>query len=191
MDVSIMMIAPDKVRITQAEFNRLLTLPEYQDRNVELWDGEIVETMPKLRHAFAQGLLVRLFGSYFETNPIGHTFPELQIDLDDEHYAPVPDISIVLHAQGALDWDENLPFMPALVVEIQSPDQSDKFMREKAAWYVAHGCRMVITVFIKPIVEVLTPTDVRLLTLGDTLEGGDVLPGFRVAVEKLYPSQSS
>lgn len=181
------MVAPDKVRITQSEFNRLLTQAEYWDRRLELWNGEILETMPKLRHSFAQGILIRLFGNYFDLNPIGHPFPELQIDLDDQDYAPVPDISVVLHSQGELDWDENLSFMPVLVVEIQSPDQSEKLMREKAAWYIAHGCRIVIIVYLKPIVEVQTPTDVKLLTIDDTLDGGDVLPGFTLPVRSIFP----
>jgi len=183
-----MLLAPEKIRITQVEFNRLLTQPEYQDRRLELWDGEIIETMPKLRHAFAQNLLARLFGNYFASNPIGLSFTELQIDLADEDYAPVPDVSVVLNTQGKLNWDENLPFMPVLVVEIQSRDQSDRFMREKGDWYIAHGCRMVIIVYLKPIVEVQTPTERKLLTIDDTLDGGDVLPGFSVAVATLYPA---
>jgi len=185
-----MLLAPEKLRITQGEFNRLLTQPEYQDRQLELWDGEIIETMPKLRHAFAQIKFVGWFLDYFKSNPIGQPFTELQIDLADEGYAPVPNVSVVLNTQGKLHWDENLPFMPVLVVEIQSPDQSDKFMREKGDWYIAHGCRMVIIVYLKPIVEVQTPTERKLLTIDDTLDGGDVLPGFSVAVATLYPSQT-
>jgi Uma2 family endonuclease len=182
------MVAPHKVRITQSEFNRLLTQPEFWDRRLELWNGEVLETQSKPRHSFAQSNLLWLFGNYFDLNPIGSPFSRLQVDLDDQDYAPVPDISVVLHSQGELDWDENLPFIPVLIVEIQSPDQSERLMREKAAWYIAHGYRLVIIVYRKPIVEVQTPTDVRLLTIDDTLDGGDVLPGFSVAVRKLYPT---
>jgi Uma2 family endonuclease len=181
---------PEKVRITQAEFNRLRLQPEYRDRRVELWNGEIIDIMPTWGHGTRAAELIIEIGLYLRNNPIGVSGIEVQIELEDADYAPIPDLCVVMNRGDAIDPNEALPFMPDLVVEIQSPDQSDKFMREKAAWYVAHGCRMIITVFIKPIIEVLTPTDVRLLTLGDTLEGGDVLPGFKVAVEKLYPQRA-
>jgi hypothetical protein len=45
---------------------------------------------------------------------------------------------------------------------------------------------MVIIVYLKPIVEVQTPTERKLLTIDDTLDGGDVLPGFSVAVARLF-----
>jgi Uma2 family endonuclease len=38
----------------------------------------------------------------------------------------------------------------------------------------------------KRLVEVLTPTDRKLLTEADTLEGGDLLPGFTLAVRDIF-----
>jgi len=184
------MVAPDKVRITQAEFNRLLTQPEYQDRQLELWDGEIIETMPTWGHGRKAAQIIIEIGIYLRSHSIGAPGIEVQIALPDEDYAPIPDLCVVRDREGVIDADEALPFMPDLVVEIQSPDQSDRFMREKSDWYIAHGCRMVIIVYLKPIVEVQTPTERKLLTIDDTLDGGDVLPGFSVAVATLYPSQT-
>jgi len=185
-----MLLAPEKIRITQDEFLRMLELPENQDRQLELWDGEIIETMPKRLHAKRANLLNALFFNYLVRNPIGQTYSELQIVLEGEDYAPQPDVCFVTTERDDLDSNDFLRVIPDLVVEIQSPDQSDRFMREKGDWYIAHGCRMVIIVYLKPIVEVQTPTERKLLTIDDTLDGGDVLPGFSVAVATLYPSQT-
>jgi Uma2 family endonuclease len=181
------MDAPFLTRITQAEFNRLVTLPENQDRQLELWNGEIVETMPSRLHSLIQSLLARLIGNFLDANPIGIVYTELQIDLEGEDYSPVPDVAVVLTSQGESDWHSALPFMPALVVEIQSPDQSDKFMRDKADYYSTHGCPLVITIYIKRTVEIRTQSDVKLLVPGDTLKCDPVLPGFSIEVASLFP----
>lgn len=181
-----MMNTPEKVRITQAEFNRLLLQPEYQDHRVELWNGQMIDIMPTWGHGKRAAELILEIGLYLRNNPIGMTGVEVKIELDDQNYAPIPDLCVVLHRSDPIDPNESLPFMPDVVVEIQSPDQSDKFMREKAAWYVAHGCRMVMIVYLKPVVEVHTQDDFHILTLADTIDGGDVLPGFAVAVATLY-----
>lgn len=179
------MIAPDRQRVTQAEFNRLLAQPEYGDRRVELWDGEIVEKMPKPRHSLIIGELFFLIRLFLQQHPIGTVMTEAQIEIPGEDYAPVPDLCFVSSEQGAWDKDSALPWMPALIVEVQSPGQTDQFMRDKADYYLKHGCQKVVTVYLKPIVEVRTATTTHLLVPGDMLALDDVLPGFSVPVADL------
>ncbi len=181
------MTAPAQERITQAEFNRLLALPENQDRHLELWNGEIIETTPRRFHAIIQNLFAALFYNYLQKNPIGTSYTEFQIQLENEDYAPIPDVCIVLKERDELSANDFLRVMPDVVVEIQSPDQSDRFMQEKADYYLQRGCRMVILVYEKPVVEVLTPTTRDLLLPGDTLSGGDVLPDFSLEVARIFP----
>lgn len=78
--------------------------------------------------------------------------------------------------------------MPELAIEVQSPEQSDKFMKDKGEYYVARGSKLVWLVYPQQqIVEVLTPTERHLLTVNDTLNGGDVLPGFSLAIRDIFP----
>jgi Uma2 family endonuclease len=73
------------------------------------------------------------------------------------------------------------------VVEIQSPGQSDKFMLDKAAFFLDKGGKMIWIVYpAKRLVEVLTLTDRKLLTEADILEGGDLLPGFTLPVKDIF-----
>jgi len=77
--------------------------------------------------------------------------------------------------------------MPDLCVEIQSPDDSLKLMREKADFYLANGSRLVWLVYpSKQLIEVWTATEQAILKLEDTLTGGDVLPGFAVPVKRFF-----
>ncbi len=179
------MIAPDKQRLTQADFNRLLMLPEYGDQRVELWDGEIVEKMPKPRHSLIIGELFFLIRLFLQTHPLGTVMTETQIEISGEDYAPIPDLCFVAADQGEWDKDTALPWMPRLIVEVQSPGQTDQFMRDKADYYLKHDCQKVITIYLKPIVEARTTTTTLLLVPGDTLDLGDVLPGFAIPVADL------
>jgi len=75
--------------------------------------------------------------------------------------------------------------------EIKSPDDTYMSLRDKAEYYVQHGCAMVWLIYPeKRIVEVYQPgTDIDLLVAGDTLSGGEVLPEFTLAVEVVFGEQ--
>lgn len=79
--------------------------------------------------------------------------------------------------------------MPDLAVEVQSPSNTLKGMQEKAAYYLLNGTRMVWLVYTeKQLIEVLTPHDRQLLTINDSLSGGDVLPGFMLPLKTIFPA---
>ena len=60
-------------------------------------------------------------------------------------------------------------------------------MYERALFYLNNGTRLVILVFPgKRQVEALTHEDHVTLNESDTLDGGDVLPGFTMAVKDAF-----
>lgn len=60
-------------------------------------------------------------------------------------------------------------------------------MREKADYYLANGVRLVWLVYPeKHLVVVHTPDTEDILTENDTLDGGDVLPGFKLPVRDIF-----
>ena len=125
---------------------------------------------------------------YTQTNPIGWVFSELRIKLpNDTENDLIPDIAFVLKAGRTFDADAPLTYMPDLVIEIQSPGQSDKFMIDKAAYYLTQGSRLVWIVYpSKRLVEALTTTTRELLTERDTLRAPDLLPGFSLPVADIF-----
>lgn len=172
---------------TVKEFEEFVAQPENAEWNFELIYGEIVKKMPTLLHGFIITLLSGMLFNYLRQNPIGRIIAEGSYGLPgDEYNNRIPDLSFIsnekpLVSKGAA------PFMPDLAIEVQSPSQSDKFMRDKADYYLANGVRMVWIVYTeKHIVEVLTPDDRELLTDAHTLSGGDMLPGFSLPVREIF-----
>ncbi|MEO8610849.1 MAG: Uma2 family endonuclease [Chloroflexota bacterium] len=184
------MVAPDKKKVvTVREFERFITRSENTERLFELINGQIVEKVPKQLHALIAALFASAFVTYFREHPLGWVFVEVRVKLPNSTINDlIPDVAAALEECRTLDEDEPLTYMPEIVVEIQSPDQSDKFMIDKANVYLAHGARIMIIVYAsKRLIEVLRPDDRILLIETDTLELGDLLPGFAVPVEDLFP----
>lgn len=173
---------------TLKDFETFIAQPENADRLFELINGEIVEKVPAQLHALIANLFNAVLFLYMQKHPIGWVFSELRVKLaDDKLNDIIPDIAVVLKAGRTFEPDAPLRYMPDLAVEIQSPGQSDKFMVDKAAYYLAHGTRLVWIVYpTKRLLEVLSATERYLLTEQHTLNGGDVLPGFSIPVSDIF-----
>jgi Uma2 family endonuclease len=84
------------------------------------------------------------------------------------------------------------PGAPDLVVEILSPDNRPSDVRAKLAQYFALGTRAVWVVDPdeKQIVVHDVPGITRSLGIGDTLDGGTLLPGFSCDVATIFAGLS-
>ena len=171
---------------TTQEFEDFLV--EHPDQLFELINGEIVEKMPTQLHAFIVAILTGALMNYLRQNPIGRALVEARYDLpDDKLNDRIPDLSFITHEKGALVRKGAALYMPDLAVEVQSPDQGDKLMTDKAAYYLAHGTPVVWLVYPeKRIVEVLMLEDRQLLNENATLNGGDVLPDFSLPIRDIF-----
>ncbi len=176
---------------TRSEYEAIVE--QYPDKRIELINGEIFEKMPTQLHAFIVHMLSGFLFVFLQKNPIGYALVEARYGLpDDQENDRIPDLSFINKEKGPLIETGPAPYMPDLAVEVQSPGQSDRFMVDKATYYLAHGSRMVWLVYPdKRLVEILTPDDRWLLTERDHIEGGDVLPGFSLRVKDLFPDEDS
>lgn len=177
--------------ITMVEFEEFLALPEHQDRRFELVHGEIVEKMPSEYHNLISGNLYFFLRLFLQSKDIGQVSYETRYraNPDDTENDRIPDISFTTRArlmpvvtQGAV------PQIPDLCIEIQSPNDYPKQMRDKAAYYLENGAQQVWLIFTrKPLIEVMYPDGQSdFYYPGDTLPGGDLLPGFEVALEEIF-----
>jgi len=182
-------MAMQKEYITVDEFERLVNQAENTDRRLELFNGEIIEKMPTLLHMAIVHLLDGFLFLFLREHPIAWAGPEARFQLpSDRLHSIVPDLCVILKQGRTLIVRGVAPYMPDIAIEVQSPDQSDKLMQDKGAYYLANGSKMVWLVYPRQqLVEVLTPTERHLLTIDDTLMGGDVLPGFSVAIREIFP----
>jgi Uma2 family endonuclease len=173
---------------TVEEFEQFIALPENRERYFELINGEIVEkAMPTREHG---KLTMHIAGPMFIfTQANNLPTPEVEVRYrvpDDDHNSRQPDLSFSLDPtivkKGAV------PGMPDLAVEVKSPDDTYKEMRERAEYYLANGTRIVWLVYPeKRLIEVFRLNgDSEFFTENDLLDGGDVLPGFTLKVSEVF-----
>jgi len=172
-------------------FDQFLAI--HRDGLYELIHGEIVEKAPTQEHARIAGIILGELYLYLKQHPEikAHLGPEVRYRPEGDLYNDrLPDVSVQLSDQPPVRRGA-VPGMPNLAVEIKSPDDTFMSMRDKAAYYVQHGCHMVWLIYPeKRIVEVYQPgKDLDLLVAGDMLSGGEILPGFTLAVEAVFGEQ--
>lgn len=174
--------------VTLDKFEEFINLPENRDRLFELIDGEIIEKVPTEEHGIMALDIGTEFNLYLRQNKIGRAGVEIRHQMPgDKKNSYLPDVMVRLDVDTPIVKQGVVPRMPDLAVEIQSPDDSIKKLREKARYYLANGTRILwLVLTTKRIVEVYTPDDEYVLTEGDTLDGGDVLPGFKLAVKAIF-----
>ncbi len=82
--------------------------------------------------------------------------------------------------------------VPDLAVEVVSPNDLAEPLIERIDDYFRAGVRLVWVVY--PVVRVAyvyeAPTQIRVVTAADRLDGGAVLPGFQVALADLFPPRA-
>ncbi|HKQ52348.1 MAG TPA: Uma2 family endonuclease [Pyrinomonadaceae bacterium] len=77
---------------------------------------------------------------------------------------------------------------PDLAVEVLSPGNTKREMTEKVEDYFAAGARLVwiVNPKLKTVTVYRSPTDIVTLTEQDTLDGGEVVPGFQIPVAGIF-----
>lgn len=100
------------------------------------------------------------------------------------------DVAFITHERLATveNPDKFAPFAPDLAVEVLSPSNTTREINEKIALYFAAGSRAVWVFNPKRRTAAVysSPSDVHTLGEDDTLDGGDVLPGFELNLSKLF-----
>jgi Uma2 family endonuclease len=160
-------------------------------RLVELIDGTLVEKAMGTYESFLGMALGRLLGNFVADNDlglVGGADGPFRMLAENVRY---PDVSFV--PWSALP-DEELPtdaiwsVVPALAVEVLSPSNTAAEIDRKIAELFELGTKLIWV--IDPPTEsaaVYTPgKKPKRVGPGDTLEGGRVLPGFRLPLADLF-----
>jgi Uma2 family endonuclease len=169
--------------------DELLAMPEDGIRR-ELVAGELREMVPA---GGDHGEVGMRFGwrlaQFVETGNLGVVYTSdtgfcLARDPDTVR---CPDVGFIAKEQYAR-FQGVVDRAPDLVVEVVSPHDTYSEVRSKVHQYLDAGTRMVILVDppARTIDVYRSRTDVRELTLGDVLEGEDVVPGWRLPVRDIF-----
>jgi Uma2 family endonuclease len=175
---------------TNSEFDRFLKLPENAGRNFELIAGEIVEKMVSSPRSSAIGVLVAgLVAVHVRQRDLGRvTGADGGYVVGKEKY--IPDAAFISRTRQPVQPDEAYnPLAPDLAIEVLSPSDDDEDVRLKIANYIAAGTVVWLFDPDRRRIEIYKNGEPpQVLDMDDTLDGGDVLPGFRVAIKDIFTS---
>ncbi len=160
----------------------------------EVVDGQVVEK-PEMG-AFEMEIAGSLFLA-LENHARSHRLGKAQIEMlfliDPTHALKRrPDVSFISIARWPIQtpapqtsaWD----VVPDLAVEVVSPTNTAEAVLEKLEEYFQAGAQLVWVAYPRrrKVYVYESPTSVRILQVGDDLDGGAVLPGFRLSLAELF-----
>jgi Uma2 family endonuclease len=157
----------------------------------ELLKGELL-TMPS--PGAKDGAVTMRFSAalynYVEANNLGVVFTaETGFILErNPDTVLAPDSSFIRSDRISTLPDGYLEMAPDLVVEVISPSQSRPEMERKASRWLQYGVLEVWLVDAKRrTVNIRRPAgNNQLLREGEDLTGGDIVPGFRISVSRIF-----
>lgn len=149
-----------------------------------------VREHPHPAHAYTAGQITVAIGIYLKTNPIGVVMADTGYTTErGPDTVRAPDVSFMSFDRLPPDWDKRYSEIAAdLAVEVLSESNTRKEIERKITEYFTKGARLVwVADPAKRTVAVHAPDAVPYIVGRlEILDGGDVLPGFRVAVNTFF-----
>jgi Uma2 family endonuclease len=179
------------------EFLEIAALPENEDKQLELIDGEILEMAPSrpINSVVAMRIGSALF-IFVDANDLGF------VTGADGGFALaprtvfIPDVGFISKARMPELVGSVFPIAPDLAVEVVSPSERDRQVWNKVRRYLQAGTKIVWAVYPdEKVVDVHRPTEdggvvTHTLGIDDTLDGEDVLLGFKLPIKNIFPKES-
>lgn len=179
--------------ITVEEFEQFVEQPENADKLFEYVGGEIIEVPSNAFASEISATILFFIKLYLRENKIeGHVTGEAGgYMVSGERYAP--DVAFIFAVkQPVLAKRGYNPAPPDLAVEVDFPstDESRRNLRIKIGNYIAAGTVVWVVDAEQKQIEVYIPGQpVKVFTAKEILNGGDVLPGFTLAVKDIFPDE--
>ncbi len=174
---------------TEADLLRLGHDDHYQ---YELVRGELRQMSPaSFKHGQVEAKFVYTLMDFLNQHPLGEVVTgDTGYVLQSEPLTiRAPDVSFVSSAHLPPEpYAAFLPLAPDLVIEIVSPSERARTIAEKVSDYLTAGTRLLWVVYPEQqqVHEYRAAQAFRIYTIGDTLNGHEVLPGFRFALAALF-----
>jgi len=166
------------------------------DMLYEVVDGQVVEKKMSARETEIASILVGMLTPYLRTNRLGKVVGEMLFRINPENdLRRRPDVAFVSHARWPFNrrvpnvpvWD----MVPDLAIEVVSPSNSASTILRKVHDYFKAGVARVWVVYPEQTEVYIysTPQQVQVVGIGQELDGGDLLPGFRLPVAVLFEDE--
>lgn len=184
------------------DFERTYTLEEFlnldlpDDYEYELVKGKLVardKTGSSGRHAEIIGVLMQQLRNYKDDHSQGsRVFSQGPCNLGrngPEASWVEPDVSFVVEGRFPDEFEGPIPVAPDLIAEVWSPSDTTRKIQDKIEDYLDAGVKVIWSVYLLHEYVIVTKLGEKrriLLDLKDELDGGEVLPGFKLKVNKLF-----
>lgn len=172
---------------------QLSELPDDGHR-YDLLRGELIKMSPAGRvHGRIAAIFCRAFDNFVVEHNLGETYAAetgflLSTDPDT---VLAPDVSFICGERlpeiaGVTGF---IPIPPDLVVEVISPSDRYTQVEDNVIEWLDAGTKVVITLNPRKCLARIyrSPKDIVTLTVADTLELPEIVPGWSVAVSDLFP----
>ena len=172
---------------TKEEFYEFVLRRENRHRNFEYIAGEIVAVVSNQESSRSGLSLVAEVGVYVKKNKLGRcTGADGGYVVSGEDY--IPDGAFMSYARQPIKTNEAYnPVAPDLAIEMLSPGNTKDEIAHKLGNYMAAGTVLWMGNPETKTIDVCVPGQpVKRLRVGDVLEGGDVLPGFKLEVATIF-----
>jgi Uma2 family endonuclease len=160
-------------------------------RLCELIDGVLVEKGMGAKESLLAAILIQLLGNFCEEKGLGVILGEGGMLRLFPGQVRIPDVSFISWGRipGGNFPSQPIPHViPNLAVEVLSPSNTAKEMERKLRDYFFAGVELawLIDPETQTAEAYTSPTDVRRIAKSGSLDGGAVLPGFRLPLKDLF-----
>lgn len=189
-------VPANRIRMTplpgKATARDLLRCNERSAILCELVDGVLVEKAVGLRESVIAAILIELIGPFVRAKGLGFLAGADGTLRLRKGLVREPDVAFISWNQVP---NRKVPtsaipdLYPDLAIEVFSRGNRRREMARKRHEYFRAGCRQVWVVYprTKSIEVYSSPNEFRTFRVGDALDGGEVLPGFKLAVADVFP----
>jgi Uma2 family endonuclease len=168
-----------------------MTIPD--DMLYEVVEGKLVEKIVGASEIEIATLLVGFLVPFVRAHRLGKVLGEMIFQIDQvKDLQRRPDVSFVSHARWPYHrrvpkvavWD----IVPDMAIEIVTSSNTADHVQEKIHEYFAAGVRRVWVVYPRQqeVYVYASSTEIQVPQLGQDLDGGDLIPGFKLPLAALF-----
>lgn len=192
-------ISPERIRLRPApgtaKERHVIEINDRTNRLFELVDGVLVEKAMGALSSLLAAVLAQLLWNFVEKDDLGVVLGADGFTRLGPRLVRIPDVSFI-------SWDKipsgqfpkkPIPnIVPDLVVEVLSESNTAKEIARKLREYFAAGVRLawVVDPETRTVDVYSSPRQFHRLRNGQTLDGGAVLPGFKLPLKSFFARSS-
>jgi Uma2 family endonuclease len=179
-----------KSRLTVAEFDELVGLPENTDKRLEFIGGEVFEVVSNNYASMVAAHILGEIGAFIKGKNLGRlTGADGGYIVSGERY--IPDVAFISRARQPEPSHETYNALaPNLAVEVLSPSDEKGIVTDKVVGYLAAGTVVWVIDPDKQQAKIYEPGQpVKTIPLDGVLDGGNVLPGFALPLKDIFADQ--